>query len=203
MIINQHCPSPLDVHPRNPRSVKLREQTILWLVDPWAESILGNSWGLSAFLWITGNMVSCFRDLWTDDGIWLWCSLLAKVETLIIALQKCFIPKRSADPNISQYTLINIYHLQHIGICASSMVFHRGPTVSPFPKAPMGLSNRSISSGCSASTTKVSSAAIQPWLGVMVKLIPNRAIPWYTPCNFYPFLPQDLEKWLTWYSKTG
>ena len=115
MIINQHCPSPVDVHPRNPRSVKLREQTILWFVDPWAESILGNSWGLSAFLWITGNMVSCFRDLWTDDGMWLWCSLLAKLEALIIALQKCFIPKRSADPNISQYTLINIYH-QHIGI---------------------------------------------------------------------------------------
>lgn len=64
----------------------------------------------SVSLWITGNMVCCFRDLWTDDGISLWCSLLAKLETLIIACQECFIPKRSADPNISQYTLINIHH---------------------------------------------------------------------------------------------
>ena len=53
----------LDVHPG---SVKLREQTILWLVDPWAESILGNS--SSASIPLDHRHGQLFRDLWTDDG---------------------------------------------------------------------------------------------------------------------------------------
>lgn len=65
---------------------------------------------------------------------------------------------------ISQiFIIFNTLGFLHLPWCFT--MFHRGPKVSPSaPKAPMGLSNRSMSSGWSASTTKVSSAEkIHDW----------------------------------------